>query len=387
MGRTQTHLQPLSGVNAATVGGHRFLDVHLTNNGGGHVASHHSKSFCNATDYTLSLPHSIPHLRLEPHIEESTRVQLHRQKLKEQHRSALISKAVPGFRTSAAFFASLRTNLRLHASPPASPISTPPSMTGSVASLPPPSPLSQAVDSVMGDDEQIDAPVPPADPLEGVPELTTCKPTDTEERIDALNLVADSIAQQRQTANNHLISHPLNLAAVVAVIAITGRYMWETYHDYYYTGMTGIGLVMVFFAFLGYATKDYLFAAEDITWNWLGDGEIIITKFGKEVIGALVIDWVSGESRQKRKKAWRGEIKGWTVKLRYRKKGVGTALLEEAIKEAKQKGAETIEFAEDHANSKRFLPAMFNGPFNRRERWAREKLQELQESSPRRKKR
>ncbi|KAH9820881.1 Acetyltransferase (GNAT) family [Teratosphaeria destructans] len=223
-------------------------------------------------------------------------------------------------------------------------------MTGSVASLPPPSPLSHAVDSVMGDDEQLDAPVPPADPLEGVPELTTYKPTDTEERIDALNLVADSIAQQRQTANNHLISHPLNLAAVVAVVAIAARYMWDTYHDYYYTGMTGVGLVMVFFASLRYATKDYLFAAEDITWDWLGDGEIIITKFGREVIGALVIDWVSGESRQKRKRAWRGEIKGWTVKLRYRQKGVGTALLEEGIREAKQKGAETIEFAEDHAS-------------------------------------
>jgi GNAT superfamily N-acetyltransferase len=38
------------------------------------------------------------------------------------------------------------------------------------------------------------------------------------------------------------------------------------------------------------------------------------------------------------------------VRLRYRGKGVGAALLEDAVKEARKKGAESLEFAEDHAS-------------------------------------
>ena len=51
-----------------------------------------------------------------------------------------------------------------------------------------------------------------------------------------------------------------------------------------------------------------------------------------------------------RKKAWRGEIKAWTVRMKYRRKGVGSAVLEEAVREARRKGAESLEFAYDHAS-------------------------------------
>lgn len=252
----------------------------------------------------------------------------------------------------AAFLGSLRTNLHLHASPPPSPASTPPSMRASAASLPPPSPLSQAVDSVMGDDDRIEPPPhPPAeDPLAGVPELKTYLTDDEEDKIAAMKLVADSIAQMRQTANHRLITHPLNMAVLVALVALAARYMLESRKDKYVAATTGAGIVMIFLAGVRMLTKDYLFAAEAVNWDWLGNADVIVTKFGDEVIGTVVIEWLSGESRQKRKKAWRGEIKAWTVRLKYRKKGVGAALLEEAVKEARKKGAEALEFSNEHAS-------------------------------------
>ena len=107
---------------------------------------------------------------------------------------------------------------------------------------------------------------------------------------------------------------------------------------------------MILFVLCRYLTAPYIVAAEQINWEWLGTADVIVTKFGDEIIGTVIIDWISGDSRQKLKKPQKGEIKGWAVRLRYRKKGVGGALLEEAVKESRKKGAETMEFAEDHAS-------------------------------------
>jgi hypothetical protein len=66
---------------------HYLLDVQLAN-GNGHVSA------------TKALRPDISPLRLTPR-EETTRVQLQRQRLKEQHRGAIVSKTIPGFKTSA----------------------------------------------------------------------------------------------------------------------------------------------------------------------------------------------------------------------------------------------------------------------------------------------
>lgn len=246
-----------------------------------------------------------------------------------------------------AFFASLRTNLRLHASPPPSPISTPNSMRGSAASLPPPSPLSAPV---MSDNENNDVPPTSSDPLAGVPELQTYLATDDHDRFEALKLVADSVAQQRNAANRALIFHPLNLAIMVPILAVVWR-LTSTYgFDALSAGMTCMGVVMIAFIGCRASTGGYLYAAEKINWEWAGDVDVLLTKFGDEVIGTALIEWQSGDSKRKGKKAWQGVVKAWTVKLRYRGKGVGTALLEEAVKEAKKKGAESLEFADEHAS-------------------------------------
>ncbi|EME78281.1 uncharacterized protein MYCFIDRAFT_216598 [Pseudocercospora fijiensis CIRAD86] len=326
----------------------------------------------------------ITPLRLAPPREESTRVQLQKQRIYEYNSKVLVDpSAIPGFKTSAAFFGSLRTNLRLHASPPPSPISTPNSMRGSATSLPPPSPLSGPVDSVM-DTDHTDA-VTPEDPLAGVPELSSYLATDDFERMEALKLVADSIAQQRNAANRALIFHPLNMAVMIGVLAFVGRWLTEKGYDWWMVGSTVLGILMAGLAACRIWSQEYIIRAEDINWAWAGDADFLVTKFGDEVIGTVLIEWVSGESRTKKRKAWRGLIKAWTVKLKYRGKGVGSGLLEDAVKEAKKKGAESLEFDDDHANSKRVLPRMYNGAFDRREAKAREQLQDLMDTSPSRK--
>ncbi|TKA33815.1 hypothetical protein B0A50_00652 [Salinomyces thailandicus] len=234
----------------------------------------------------------------------------------------------------------------------------------------------------MGDQVDADIAAQAEDPLAGVPELRSYKAETDEDKIAALKLTADSVAQMRQAANNALIWHPLNLAVGVAILAFVARYMHERKHDTYLTGTTCAGIIMAFLAVFRYMTKDYLFQAESINFDWLGDADTMVTKFGDEVIAAAVVDWVSGEGRQKRKKAWRGEIMAWTVRLKYRKKGVGSALLEEVVREARRKGAETLEFSDDHANSSRVLPSLYNSAFDKRERKARDLLQDLLEASP-----
>ncbi|UJO20720.1 uncharacterized protein CLAFUR5_10958 [Fulvia fulva] len=362
-----------------------FLDVHLAN---GHSSTTTTTTTTTTIFETVEnyfppvFKSDITPLRLAPPPrEESTRVQLQRQRLREQHkRQHSVSTTIPGIKTSAAFFASLRTNLRLHASPPPpSPISTPNSMRGSAASLPPPSPLSVPV-------MENDIAETPAseDPLAGVPELRSYLTTNEAERTGALKLVADSVAQQRNATNGAIIFSPINLTVLVAVIAFLGKVMMDRGYDEWAVGSTSVGLVMAGLIFCRFATARYLREAEAINWEWAGDVDVLVTKFGDDVIGALLVEWLSGESRKKNKKAWRGLIRAWTVKLKYRGKGVGSGLLDEAVKEAKKKGAEGLEFDDTHANSVRILPSIYNGAFDRADRKAREKLENLLEaSSPR----
>lgn len=215
-------------------------------------------------------------------------------------------------------------------------------MRASASSLPPPSPLATAEDSA-------DVASPAEDPLAGVPELTSYQATTEDDKVDALKLVADSVAQLRQKANSTLMRHPVNLAVLIGVTSIFARYLSILGKDWIAVGMALSGALMIYFAAARLLTQPYIDRAEQLNWAWLGSADIFVTKFGEEIIGALIIEWVSGESRTKRKKAWRGEVKGWAVRMKYRGKGVGTALLEDAVREAKSKGAESVDFANDHA--------------------------------------
>jgi ribosomal protein S18 acetylase RimI-like enzyme len=150
-------------------------------------------------------------------------------------------------------------------------------------------------------------------------------------------------------------------------------------------------------------TGGYIFEAERIgTWKWLDEGrddpntsiniagdsdEILLTRFGDEVIGTIVIRGhrdassspASSPRKSRRGQAFptKGVIRGWTVKRRYRHKGIGTGLLEEAVALCQQKDWAGPEFAEDHAHSAKVVPATFQASILKREQLAKDALEKV----------
>jgi hypothetical protein len=296
----------------------------------------------------------------------------------------------------AAFLNSLRANLSLgDDSTPPSLVSTPdslrPTAMASTSSLPPPSPSPLAQPPAVPD--------APSDPLENVPPLTTTLATTTDDKIEALRLVADSVAQQRQLASKALIFHPLTIAVVVGLLAVVGQWLYDgTRGSYAIIATTYAGTVMAVLLSVRWASGGYIDLAEDVgTWKWLDKGsttgkedDIIFTKFGDEAIGALVLRGVRSDDggnvatprkRKQNNAGSKGVIRAWTVKNRYRRKGVGLGLLEEAVKICADRGWSGPVYADDHANSGRVLPSIFNGGFDRREKMARDMLEKAIEQS------
>jgi hypothetical protein len=144
-------------------------------------------------------------------------------------------------------------------------------------------------------------------------------------------------------------------------------------------------------------TGGYLNEAEKMKWEFLsneetGEDDLLIgSKFGDEVIGALVLRLErpggsgTGKKKVKNGKGGKGLIRAWTTKLRYRGKGIGTGLLEEAIKVTREKLGNDAEvgFAADHANSTLLLPSIFNSIFKTREQKAIKMLEDVDEGGKR----
>jgi Acetyltransferase (GNAT) family len=234
------------------------------------------------------------------------------------------------------------------------------------------------------------------DPLAGVPELVTYPTTSTPERILALRLITDSIAQQRQLASRSLIYNPIILSVYFLAIAITFHFLYRVPGDFALVCTTSIGITMAFLVAARWATSGYLRAAEGLRWSWLEEEDlVVVTRFGEEIIGVAVIRIMDEGAR--------AEVRGWAVRMRFRGKGVGGALLEEGVRLAREKMGEEgeIVFADDHASqfspshiyplqlthppnpdSLRILPDYFNGPFAKREARARKALEKILEAPP-----
>ena len=78
------------------------------------------------------------------------------------------------------------------------------------------------------------------------------------------------------------------------------------------------------------------------------------------------------------------------MRLKYRGKGIGQALLEEAVRVSREALGKEVEigFAEKHVNSVRILPAMFNGAMAKNERRAAGLLERIvDETYPKRRRR
>ncbi|KAF4282800.1 hypothetical protein CNMCM8689_007811 [Aspergillus fumigatus] len=77
-----------------------------------------------------------------------------------------------------------------------------------------------------------------------IPDLQTYRATTKEDLIPGLRLIADSIAQQRQTAAHALIFHPFWLSAMAALIAIVYKALYTDSSDLPLIGTTSAGCVM-----------------------------------------------------------------------------------------------------------------------------------------------
>jgi GNAT superfamily N-acetyltransferase len=243
-----------------------------------------------------------------------------------------------------------------------------------------------------------EASAPAKPPMDELPQLSTYTAESENDRVEGLRLVADSVAQQRQVASKMMIFHPINLAIFGLVVAIVTQYILRASGDVYLLGTTLGGITMTFLIAVRWVTGGYIGLAEDIDMDWLGEDRLVVAKWGKDVIGALVLGWADHDAAKKRGRRRRGKavVRAWTVKLKYRGKGVGEGLLEEAVKVAGERGADGIIFDAEHASkctfhlvidmtrdanrlpdSKRVLPAVYNAFLDKQEAKAEKALRKV----------
>lgn len=147
-------------------------------------------------------------------------------------------------------------------------------------------------------------------------------------------------------------------------------------------------LLIVKWACEGYVRHAETVANEGLLWfanqKTSEEDDILVlgTKYGDELIGTLVLRFPPAPSASKdgeEEEVPKVEIVAWTVKLKFRHKGIGRGLLEEAIKAASghYKASFKFGFAREHVHSKRVLIGAFNGMFTRREKLAAKMLKEV----------
>ncbi|KAF7540774.1 hypothetical protein G7Z17_g12123 [Cylindrodendrum hubeiense] len=191
------------------------------------------------------------------------------------------------------------------------------------------------------------------------------------DRVDALKLVMDSVAQQRQVASRDVVFNPLCVSALVGVLAAAHVAMGAMGQDLSAMIITHSGIVLIYLMTIRYAASSYIRVAEETDWqSWL-DGQdgietlILGARYGTELIATVFLTVPKRNTRSKAKDSGKATIRAWTTMLRYRRRGLGGDMLREAVKVAKQSQGPkcTVEFAADHANSSVALYDIFNGPF------------------------
>ncbi|KAF2838906.1 acetyltransferase [Patellaria atrata CBS 101060] len=218
---------------------------------------------------------------------------------------------------------------------------------------------------------------PPFSPLSGIPDLVIGPSASENDRIDGLKLVVDSVAEMKGTAAKLLLAHWVTWAGMVVVYSVVGKVLWKSSGDVPLVLTTCAGATMALFVLIRYFTAEYVALAEGMDFEWIGGDEILVARFGERVVGALVLGMVAEGGKGRRKKAVRGEIRAWTVRRRYRGKGVGTGLLEEAVKLVEARGGEGVGFSAAHANSHRVLYDYFDKPLDEADARAERKLQDV----------
>ncbi len=128
-----------------------------------------------------------------------------------------------------------------------------------------------------------------------IPPLSLEVLTNHEDKVDALKLVVDSVAQQRQLTSLTLVFHPACIAVLILGLAAACQFAWvKKNRDLGLTLSMLSAVVMIYLLAIRYVASPYIKLAEDMKWDWLvaEDGEedtVIGTRFGSEIIGALIL--------------------------------------------------------------------------------------------------
>lgn len=199
----------------------------------------------------------------------------------------------------------------------------------------------------------------------------------------------------RQQASNAMIFHPLTVAIWLLLIAFVGQFQYDgTTASLGLVGVAAAGLAIAVLIMVRWAVSGYTDLAVEVgTWKWLEGGQegedvILLEKFGEEAVGTVLLrglrDDSAGPKKSGRRQGSGGVkasvkcvIRGWSVKRKYRRKGLGTGLLEQAVALCQEKGWAGPSFADEHANSGRVLWPVFSAAMESRERKARTLLQNV----------
>lgn len=216
------------------------------------------------------------------------------------------------------------------------------------------------------------------------PPLTTEILTSAPDKLAALNLVADSIAQQYRLAAKAIIFHPVIIAIYIVTMAITSQFLYSSGEDIPKIATTCAVITGILLVGVQIWAREYLTLAEKFNTSFLSNDDsrqdiILGSRHGERIIGALIlrIERVGGGGHGNRKKKKpkgdkprdKGLIRAWTTREKYRDAGIGTELLEEAVRLTRKRlgNAAEIGFATEHANSRMVLPEMFNQSFRMQE--------------------
>lgn len=191
----------------------------------------------------------------------------------------------------------------------------------------------------------------------------------------ALDLVKDSIKEQKETSFNSVITHPLIAMWWVLLISVLWKVGNQTGSGMKLSVAAVIAVTASCLALLWRLVGEYDSHSRIIDESWVAESDIIVGAFlGNELAGTAIlrVERSNNKENKRRKIDGKALVKAWTTKKTHRKKGVGKALLEEVVRVAREKMRNSAEigFAVDHAHCRVVLPELFNRGFRKDERKA-----------------
>lgn len=189
---------------------------------------------------------------------------------------------------------------------------------------------------------------------EQLSELTISKTTSESELIAAHKLVADSIAQQRAILVRSLLyGHPhLTIPPYILLLC----WLYSQNSNIATAVLLAAGCTIAILSSCGRLTDGYIEHAEKMGsksgFESMMGRVVVVARWGeeKDVIGVAVVEMEKkGEGEGE---GGCGVVWGFAVRLKYRQHGVGRGLLEEVVREVRERfgGDAEVMFADGHAS-------------------------------------